>query len=85
MMPYTLPVTSVGGPVHSAEILNGLGGRQKWIGLADAAGGFYQYALSPASRHRSAFCLPTSMGGTLFQWVIAPYGMSRCPGSMTSA
>ena len=68
-----------GGLGTQSEILNGLGGRQKWIGLADAAGGFYQYALSPASRHRSAFCLPTSMGGTLFQWVIAPYGMSRCP------
>ena len=30
----------------------------KWIGLADAAGGYYQHVLSPQSRHRSAFILP---------------------------
>ena len=68
-----------GGLGNQADILYGVGGRFKYIGLCDAAGGFYQYMLSPETRHKSAFILPTSMGGTLFQWRVAPYGLTRNP------
>ena len=53
----------------------------KWIGLCDAAGGFYHFCLHPSVHHKSAFILPTSMGGTLFEWRVAPppYGLTRNP------
>ena len=68
-----------GGLGSQSDILYGLGGTMKWVALCDAAGGFYQYALHPRARHKSAFILPTSMGGTLFEWVVAPYGLTRNP------
>jgi hypothetical protein len=49
------------------------------LGLCDAAGGFYQFLLSTSCRHKSAFILPSAMGGTLFQWRVAPYGLTRNP------
>ena len=71
--------TDAGGLGTQSDILYGIGGRYKYLGLCDAAGGFYQYLLSPAARHKSAFILPASMGGTLFQWRVAPYGLTRNP------
>ena len=68
-----------GGLGTQSDILNGLSGKYKFMGLADAAGGFYQYLLSPADRGKSAFILPAAMGGTLFQWRVAPYGLTRNP------
>ena len=68
-----------GGLGNQADILYGIGGRYKFIGLCDAAGGFYQYLLDPKDRHKTAFILPASMGGTLFQWRVAPYGLTRNP------
>jgi len=50
-----------------AEILDGFGGSQKYGGIMDAAGGFYQFPVAPGDRPKTAFCLPTSMGGTSFQ------------------
>ena len=61
------------------EILDGFGGDQRYAGIVDAAGGFYQLLLKPSCRHKSAFILPTSMGGTQFQWRVAPYGLTRNP------
>ena len=61
------------------EILDGFGGDQRYCGIVDAAGGFYQYLVSPRDRHKTAFVLPTSMGGTSFQWRVAPYGLTRNP------
>ena len=68
-----------GGLGTQSDILYGVGGKFKFLGLCDAAGGFYQYLLSPEARKRSAFILPASMGGTLFQWRVAPYGLTRNP------
>ena len=68
-----------GGLGTQADILYGVGGKFKFLGLCDAAGGFYQFLLSPSSRGKSAFILPASMGGTLFQWRVAPYGLTRNP------
>lgn len=68
-----------GGLGSQMDILYGIGGRYKFFGLADASSGFYQHLLSPSARHRSAFILPTSMGGTLFQWRICPYGLRNNP------
>ena len=45
----------------------------------DAAGGFYQFPVAPGDRPKTAFFLPTSMGGTSFQWRVAPYGLTRNP------
>jgi len=61
------------------EILHGFGGSQRYCGIVDAAGGFYQFLVNPAHRFKTAFCLPTSMGGTSFQWRVAPYGLTRNP------
>ena len=61
------------------EILDGFGGTQRFCGIMDAAGGFYQFAIKPSDRHKTAFVLPTSMGGTSFQWRVAPYGLTRNP------
>ena len=61
------------------EILDGFGGDQKFAGIVDAAGGFYQFLIHPRDRHKTAFVLPTSMGGTTFQWRVAPYGLARNP------
>lgn len=61
------------------EFLDGFGGRQIYAGIVDAAGGFYQFAIKPEDRHKTAFVLPTSMGGTSFQWRVAPYGLTRNP------
>ena len=61
------------------EILDGFGGDQRWAGIVDAAGGFYQCLIHPKDRHKTAICLPTSMGGTQFQWRVAPYGLTRNP------
>ena len=60
-----------GGLGTQSDILYGVGGRYKFIGLCDAAGGYYQFLLNPSHKHRSAFILPASMGGTLFQWRVA--------------
>ena len=68
-----------GGLGTQSDILYGLGGKLRWVGLCDAAGGFYQFALRPEARHKSAFILPASMGGTLFEWRVAPYGLTRNP------
>ena len=69
----------VAGLGDQDEILDGFGGDQRYCGICDAAGGFYQYLLTPSCRHKTAFCLPTSMGGTSFQWRVAPYGLTRNP------
>ena len=61
------------------EIMDGFGGRQRFGGICDAAGGFYQYPILPAHRHKTAMVLPTSLGGTSFQWRVAPYGLTRNP------
>eukprot|EP00966_Prymnesium_polylepis_P020478 471317-Prymnesium_polylepis.2 len=61
------------------EILDGFGGMQRYCGICDAAGGFYQFCIKPSGRHKTAFVLPTSMGGTSFQWRVAPYGLTRNP------
>ena len=61
------------------ELMDSFGGRQRFCGICDAAGGFYQFTINPAHRHRTAFILPTSMGGTSFQWRVAPYGLTRNP------
>ena len=61
------------------EILHGFGGNQRYAGIVDAAGGFYQFLINPDHRHRTAFVLPTSMGGTAFSWKVAPYGLARNP------
>ena len=68
-----------GGLGTQSDILYGVGGKYKYLGLCDAAGGFYQYLLAPKSRAKSAFILPAAMGGTLFQWRVAPYGLTRNP------
>ena len=72
-------VGDAGGLGTQADILYGVGGKYKYLGLCDAAGGFYQFLLSPRARHKSAFILPAAMGGTLFQWRVAPYGLTRNP------
>lgn len=69
-------VPDVAGLGDQDEILDGFGGDQKFGGIVDAAGGFYQYLIHPKDRSKTAFCLPTSMGGTSFQWRVAPYGLS---------
>ena len=74
-----LTQADVGGLGNQSDIINSLGGNYKFIGLCDAAGGYYQCLLSPAARAKSAFILPASMGGTLFQWRVAPYGLTRNP------
>lgn len=61
------------------EILDGCGGQQRHKGIADAAGGFYQFPIAAKDRHKTAFVLPTSMGGSLFEWRVAPYGLTRNP------
>ena len=72
-------IPDAGGLGTQSDILYGLGGRFKFLGLCDAAGGFYQFLLSTSCRHKSAFILPSAMGGTLFQWRVAPYGLTRNP------
>ena len=74
-----LTKADVGGLGNQSDIINSLGGNYKFIGLCDAAGGYYQCLLSPEARAKSAFILPASMGGTLFQWRVAPYGLTRNP------
>ena len=49
------------------------------ITLADAAGGYYQFRLTPEASRRSCFILPTSCGGTSFLWRVAPYGLANMP------
>ena len=71
-----------GGLGNQDEILRALGGTQKAMGIGDLAGGYYQCALRDENaRERSAFILPSSMGGTLYQWRICPYGVTRAPAS----
>ncbi len=41
------------------EILHGFGGNQRYAGIVDAAGGFYQFLIKPSDRHKTAFVLPT--------------------------
>ena len=57
------------------DILRAFSG-QRYAGIADIAGGFYQFALSPDAVAKTAFVVPTSIGGTTFQWRVAPYGLS---------
>ena len=78
-------VEDAGGLGTQADILHYLGGKYKYIGLMDAAGGFYQFLLNPEDRHKSAFILPSAMGGTLFQWRVAPYGLTRNPAGYSRA
>ena len=75
----SVTIPDAGGLGTQSDILYGLGGRFRFLGLCDAAGGFYQFLLSSNSRHKSAFILPSAMGGTLFQWRVAPYGLTRNP------
>ena len=72
-------IPDVAGLGDQDEILDGFGGDQRYCGIVDAAGGFYQFLIHPRDRHKSAFVLPTSMGGTSFQWRVAPYGLTRNP------
>ena len=72
-------VPDAGGLGTQEEIIHGFGGRQRFGGLMDAAGGFYQFMLNPEHQHKTAFVLPTALGGTLFQWRVAPYGLTRNP------
>jgi len=72
-------VPDAAGLGNQEEILHGFGGNQRYCGIVDAAGGFYQFLINPQHRHRTSFCLPTSMGGTSFQWRVAPYGLTRNP------
>ena len=72
-------VPDAAGLGDQEEILDGFGGDQRWSGIVDAAGGFYQLLINPRHRFRTAICLPTSMGGTQFQWRVAPYGLTRNP------
>ena len=74
-------VVDSGGLGNQEEILSSFGGGQIYAGIMDIAGGFYQFALSERDRHKSAFVLPTSMGGTSFIWRVAPYGLCRNPAS----
>ena len=67
------------------EILNSFGSGQKYVGIADIAGGFYQFCIDPADRHKTAFVLPTSMGGTTFVWRVCPYGLCRMPAAYSRA
>ena len=73
-------IPDLGGLGTQEEILLGFAG-QPYAGLADLAGGFYQCAVNPLHKHRLSFVLPTALGGTQFQWRVAPYGMARCPAS----
>ena len=70
-----------GGLGNQQEILDSFGGGKIFAAICDAAGGFYQYVLNPRHREKSTFILPTSMGGTAFQWRVAPYGLQRNPAS----
>ena len=72
-------VPDAAGLGNQEEILHGFGGNHRYCGIVDAAGGFYQFLINPAHRFRTAFCLPTAMGGTSFQWRVAPYGLTRNP------
>ena len=49
------------------------------VSLADAAGGFYQFLIKEEDRQKTGFILPSSCGGTLFQWRVAPYGLTNMP------
>ena len=72
-------VPDAAGLGNQEEILHGFGGNHRYCGIVDAAGGFYQFLINPDHRFRTAFCLPTAMGGTSFQWRVAPYGLTRNP------
>ena len=72
-------IPDAAGLGNQEEILHGFGGGQRYCGIVDAAGGFYQFLVNPKHRFKTAFCLPTSMGGTSFQWRVAPYGLTRNP------
>ena len=72
-------VPDAAGLGDQEEILDGFGGDQRWAGICDAAGGFYQLLIHPKDRAKTAICLPTSMGGTQFMWRVAPYGLTRNP------
>ena len=61
------------------EILDSFGGDQRYQGIVDAAGGFYQFLIKPEHRYKTAFGLPIAMGGTSFQWIVGPYGLCRNP------
>ena len=43
------------------EILDSFGGDQRWAGIMDAAGGFYQMLIHPKDRHKTAICLPKAL------------------------
>jgi hypothetical protein len=66
------------------EILDGFGGDQRWAGIVDAAGGFYQLLIHPKDRAKTAICLPTSMGGTQFMWRVAPLPLPNHSGVSAS-
>ena len=72
-------IPDAAGLGNQDEILHGFGGNQRFAGIVDAAGGFYQFLINPEHKHRTAFVLPTSMGGTSFAWRVAPYGLTRNP------
>ena len=57
----SLTETDAGGLGTQSDIIYGVGGKYKFLGLCDAAGGFYQFLLSPNARRKSAFILPASM------------------------
>ena len=61
-----------------ADILECFHGKPH-LSLADAAGGFYQFMIPEDDRPKTGFILPSSCGGTLFQWRVAPYGLTNMP------
>ena len=61
-----------------ADILDSFHGKPH-VSLADAAGGFYQFLIKESDRQKTGFILPSSCGGTLFQWRVAPYGLTNMP------
>ena len=61
-----------------ADVLESFNQRP-YVSLCDAAGGFYQFLIKPEDRPKTCFILPSSCGGTLFQWKVAPYGLTNMP------
>ena len=67
------------------ELIDKMGGKQIWRALTDAAGGFYQFPIAPEDRPKTAFVLPIALGCTQYQWVVAPYGLTRNPAGYSTA
>ena len=74
-----ITIPDAGGLGDQGDIMDSFGSGHKCAGLCDAAGGFYQFSIKPSDRHKTSFVLPMSLGGTSFQWRVAPYGLQRNP------